>query len=226
MTDNQQALKVMIEKAQKVAIIGHQQADGDCVGSLVGLGKALEKLGKTVSLYSTPATSTGTFHFLPGAEKIQETFETSREYDMIVCVDFSEPYRMGQIYVGHEAYFEKYTEKMAIIDHHLSNNPPHPKVRIHDVTSSSASELIYETLDAIYPDLIDGDIATALYLGLTTDTANFIHEQDSVRTMSIALDLLKKGANKRLIIDSLYKSNTLVAVKFMGMVLDRLTVKK
>ena len=56
--------KKILEKSQTIALIGHYHPDGDCIGSLLGLGNVLENLGKKVE-YFTPSQPSRVFDFLP-----------------------------------------------------------------------------------------------------------------------------------------------------------------
>lgn len=147
-----------------------------------------------------------------------------REYDLIVVVDCGDLSRLGPIYDADPVYFSKQAPNIAIIDHHPVKSDPDVKLWIQDISSSSTCEMVYELIEAMYPQAIDAEVATALYTGLTTDTGNFFREKDSVRTMRIALDLIKKGADKKLVIDSVYRSVSMQSVQFMTLVLSRLTV--
>ena len=59
----QEAIKLKLENAQKIALFGHEHIDGDALGAILGLGKLLEKQGKTVS-YFTPHKPSRVFDFL------------------------------------------------------------------------------------------------------------------------------------------------------------------
>ena len=59
----QEAIKLKLENAQKIALFGHEHIDGDALGAILGLGKLLEKPGKTVS-YFTPHKPSRVFDFL------------------------------------------------------------------------------------------------------------------------------------------------------------------
>ncbi len=40
--------KTKISNANKIAIFGHESVDGDAIGSMLGFGTLLEKLGKEI----------------------------------------------------------------------------------------------------------------------------------------------------------------------------------
>lgn len=79
--------KSLLKKSKSIALFGHTNPDGDCIGSMLGLGKILEKQGKKVS-YFTPTKPSKLFHFLPDIKKIKSDFD-EKKYDLLVFVDFS-----------------------------------------------------------------------------------------------------------------------------------------
>jgi phosphoesterase RecJ-like protein len=108
-------------------------------------------------------------------------------YDIIIFVDFNNYSRIKLFTQSYEAYFDK--QDIIIIDHHYGNTPesvPQENILI-DVTASSCCEWIYEHASKWRPDSITIQIANYLYLGLTTDTGNFMYESNSQRTMQNAI---------------------------------------
>lgn len=88
----QENIQQCLEKAQKIALFGHEHIDGDALGSILGLGKLLEKQGKQVS-YFTPHQPSRVFDFLQLGEKIQYQFDYG-EYDLLVFLDFNQYQRI------------------------------------------------------------------------------------------------------------------------------------
>ena len=68
------AAGAVLARAHAVALIIHKRPDGDALGSLLGLGWALEAAGKQV----LPLSGDGcpaSFRFLPGWEKIKKDWD-------------------------------------------------------------------------------------------------------------------------------------------------------
>ena len=59
----------LLLKAKKVLLVTHVFPDGDALGSQLGLGNALEAMGKEVYLYSEEPVSY-ILDFLPGSDKL------------------------------------------------------------------------------------------------------------------------------------------------------------
>ncbi len=217
-------LKEALEQAQKIAIFGHQSIDGDALGSMFGLGRQLEKMGKEV-FYFTPDAPSEQFHFI-GLETLQTEFDYG-EYDLLVLVDMAHPYRVEKFYQGHESYFN--TDKLLIIDHHLPDivkedeESLQTSLLFRDATCISCSEIIFE-LTSQWRDLIDPEIATVLYMGIVTDSGNFCNDEgdESIRVMQDAVELLKLGAKKREVVLNVLRSRSVEEIRFMQKIIDKL----
>lgn len=68
LTPKQQTLE-QIKAAHQILLLTHKQPDGDALGSLLALGRALEKLGKKVTIV-VPDVIAQLYRFLPGIEGI------------------------------------------------------------------------------------------------------------------------------------------------------------
>ena len=79
MSDPEWGLAVeLIRGAQRVLICSHRKPDGDAIGSLTGLGWALEAMGKEVTLAcADPAPNT--LALIPGAGKIVNNASTASQ---------------------------------------------------------------------------------------------------------------------------------------------------
>lgn len=89
--------------------------------------------------------------------------------------------------------------------------------------SCSNAELIYEICKEVYPEQLDADIATYLYMGLVTDSGNFQFEVDTVRTMSNAIALIQLGARKPWIIQKLFNNSDRSSIDMLKMITPRIT---
>lgn len=214
--------KKTITNANKIAIFGHENVDGDCVGCMLWLGTILEKLGKTVSYHTTRPVGSW-LHFVPGYKKIKTTFSYSTSYDLLIFVDFTEYSRIRDLTIDHKEYFD--TMPLLIIDHHIGPAPKKDCIMLKDTTTISCAELIFEYAQQRWPKLIDAQVATYLYLWLTTDSGNFMYETDSARAFKNALGLVQKGADKKFIINNIFYNDSLKGLEFMQTTIQRIKVQ-
>src|SRR2546425_6397598 len=97
----QQAI-ALIQPAQRIALLAHENPDGDCIGSALGLAHILCQLGKTcVPVCAQPAPRT--LAFLPGLDSLRHTLE-GENYDLVIALDANELSRFGSVYTGHQAW--------------------------------------------------------------------------------------------------------------------------
>lgn len=209
------SLYTKIQEYQTFALFGHQNPDGDAIGSVLAMRKILIWLGKTVSCY-IPDSPSRIFADLPDIACISQKFDYG-QYDCIMFLDFSTYNRIASFTTWYEQYFD--SQYKIIIDHHICYHPPW-QLNLIDPSASSNCEWIYEHI--VWHYQIDSYIANYLYLGLMTDTGNFTYEQDSARTLSIALGLINAWADKKWLIDHIWRSKTHSQVRFLWLLIQRL----
>ena len=123
------------------------------------------------------------FSYLKGYDEIQTECPVQEPFDVYFALDCSGD-RLGDA----ETYFQNAKKKINI-DHHISNsgcgdvNLVRPEV-------GSACEVLYHIMDA---ELIDKDIAEALYTGIIHDTGVFQYSNTTPETAagSSVSDLLR-----------------------------------
>jgi phosphoesterase RecJ-like protein len=117
------------------------------------------------------------------------------------------------------SYFAE--KPIVVFDHHLGNGLDHGIV-IKDTKSISTCEILFEHTYKWWPELFDKDIATYFYLGITSDSGNFLFGEDHVRTFTNAIKLFKLGADKDYVVDNLIRKKSLNSIKFLQLLLNRI----
>lgn len=209
----------LLEKPGKIAVFGHVNPDGDCIWSLLAFKKIFEKLWREVDCFA-PGEISSAFDFVKWIEDIQSIFNHSNEYKFLVFVDFSTYDRIREFTQWHEDYFNE--SYLAVIDHHRWLYPESANLVVKDSDASSCCEIIFELNQQLHPELMDEEIATLLYMGLTTDTGNFEYEIDSKRTFTNALKLIEYGADKKTILNNIFNNHSIESMKFAGVLLNRM----
>jgi phosphoesterase RecJ-like protein len=108
----QESIKARIRAAQRILITSHIRPDGDAIGSLLGLGLALQDAGKQVEMVLADGVPAG-FKHLPGSEQIRT--KATGEFDLIVTADCSDLKRVGGTLNG-------YRPPAIVIDHHVTTD--------------------------------------------------------------------------------------------------------
>ncbi len=207
-----------IDKAQKIAIFCHENPDGDAIWSMLWFWKLLEKQWKNVNYFS-PNQASKTFEFLRWFENIKDKFDYGY-YHLIIFLDFSDYSRLWKIIEDKQEYFDQ--QDIITIDHHEWSTNPSNRTMLKDTNATSTCEIIFENTINIREKYYDKDIATYMYLWLTTDSWNFRYDKNHERILKNALDLIKLWADKDLIIDNMINNKTIWTMKFLKLLLDRL----
>ena len=195
-----------IENADSIAITGHINPDGDCIGSTLGMYNYITSNypGKKVQVYLQEFPDV--FMFLNGASEVKH--ETDDEiYDLFMSLDCGDPDR----FTPFAQYFET-AKRTLCIDHHISNKG-FGDVCYVEPQACSAAEAIFKLLDE---DKINQPCAEALYMGIVHDTGVFKHSNTTRSAMTIAGILIDKGARPSFVIDETFYKKTLTQNKLLG----------
>ena len=146
------------------------------------------------------------FRVLEGIEEIKSEFNTDTIYDVFFAVDCNDE-RLGDAL----PIFRR-ARKRINIDHHISNTGS-GDINIVEPERSSTAELLYELME---PELVDVEIAKAIYIGIAHDTGVFRYSNTSPHTMQIAADLLKFGFDFSALIEETFYEKTYFQTQIMG----------
>lgn len=218
----QQKLKEVLQAllgAKQVAIISHKNPDGDTLGSQLALGNALKSVGKDVILYNRDTISKK-FYFIAGANTVIQYLDGMELPEVVVFVDCAEPQLAG--FHLTDAIFSNRT--IVNIDHHASNKQYGTWNYVIDSAGANCQN-IYHLLQAMQVS-ITPEIATALYVGLSTDTGNFMYDNVSAETLRIAAELKEIGANTDALRLQLYESCSKKKIEMMKYILNNLHISE
>jgi phosphoesterase RecJ-like protein len=158
--------------AERVVITTHLRPDGDALGSQIGLGLFLRKLGKTVTLLNADPAPRNLEWMMELANVTTFTgalkqLKRIAEANALVVVDTGVEERIGKLGTS----WRDAPGVKLLIDHH-----PNPE-----------NWFDHQLLR------IDAEIATALYAAIMTDTGSFRYGSTTVRVHQITADLLERG---------------------------------
>ena len=176
----------LFSSLNRFLLVTHVNPDGDALGSVLALRAGLTSLGKKVGIY-WGGIAADVFQFLPGISEKLETPGCETDYDLTVLIDCHEWER-----VDPDWFCSKQISKQAVIDHHVATNGL-PEYSLLDTTASAAGELIYRLLQHMEVD-ISPDIATSLFVAISTDTGSFSYANTTPESIEIASELVKAGA--------------------------------
>lgn len=199
-----------LENCKSVGISGHIRPDGDCVGSTLSLFLYVKKNMPDKDVHIFLEDPPEIFSCLKGFDAIEDAGKCQTVFDCFILCDTSKD-RCGKA----ERLFDG-ARKTINIDHHVTN-PGDGTVNYIVPDASSASELVYDVLDE---DLIDKDIAMAVYTGIIHDTGVFQYSNVAPKTLNIAAKLIAYGFDFPKLIDETFFEKSYLQSQIMGRVLS------
>jgi phosphoesterase RecJ-like protein len=210
-------IKELLLSQTCIAIISHNNPDGDTLGSQLALAGALEGAGIETILINNDCISEK-YHFVAGSTRIEPYREGMELPEVIVFVDCA-----SLELAGYDAQTAFLQGKIIVnIDHHTSNQQ---YGTINYVKSQAAANCqnVYEIICALEQP-ITPEIATALYMGLSTDTGNFLYDNVSSETLRIAAALKDCGADTNSLRWYIYESCSRKRVELLKYILNALHI--
>jgi phosphoesterase RecJ-like protein len=198
--------------AQTVSIICHVHPDADSVGAGLALALVLDRDGADVQVsFAAPSSLPESLRALPGSRLMVPPANMRRDADLVITVDAPSEKRLGAL-----ADLASPGNAVLVIDHHKSNRL-FGSLNFVDVSADSTTLLVAEVLDA-WGKTIDGDVATCLYAGLTTDTGSF--RWATPRALRLAARLVEAGADNAAISRELLDTHPFAWLPMLSRVLE------
>ena len=195
--DTLDAIRDRLLAADRVVITSHIRPDGDALGSEIALARFLQKLGKEALVINADAAPRPLGWLLDEQPKrlvVKYEAGSLRQAEALaaagvtVVVDTGAGHRLGSL----EGRIKGAPAPTLLIDHHPAPEPWFDLacVRTH---AAATAEIVYDLIAGHDPALIDAAIATALYVGIVTDTGSFRYSATTPHTHRIVADLLARG---------------------------------
>lgn len=214
------ALRECFADKDHILIITHVSPDGDAIGSLLGIGLFLHQQGHTVTMVA-PTELPVYARRLDQVDRVQ-VYAHNRylpaSADLVLLVDTGDVGRIGRIYEEQGSYLA--ARPLVVIDHHVTNSGE-GIVNLVDPSLSSTCELIYQVLRA-WDGQIAPAIATALLMGVVTDTQSFKTSNTTPSALRTAADLIELGADRERIMRDVYSNLSFETAKLLALALGEL----
>jgi phosphoesterase RecJ-like protein len=193
-------------------ITGHVRPDGDFLGTALALALWLRARGEGATVVSCEGVPEP-YGFLPGADTVSTEFPHDPGARIAIIVDTPLPERTG----APPGYFEG-GRGLINIDHH-PDNPGFGDATFVDPSASSSAVLAFEILQAAAAP-IDAAIASALYVGIMTDTGGFRFTNTDATALRAAGELVVLGARPAELAREVYGSLSAQELRLLGRVLS------
>jgi phosphoesterase RecJ-like protein len=207
-----------LKKSHNLFLGTHILPDGDAIGSLIGMGLALEQLKLKVTLYNESALPI-VYQFLPSIHRIKKDAGNIDDYDTAIILDCSDLNRIGSV-----AESISKIPVMINIDHHATNTR-FGAFQMIDPAASSTSELVYRIIKAMNIPINVG-IAYALYTGVMADTGSFRFSNTTPASFEISHEMVKHGADPHKVAHHVYETISLNRIKLLTMLFDTIEVSE
>ncbi|MBO7270729.1 MAG: bifunctional oligoribonuclease/PAP phosphatase NrnA [Bacteroidales bacterium] len=194
----------LIDNAQHVVIVSHENPDGDAVGSSLAMMHFLRAYGKEDVKVILPSELPYNLKWLPGVEELliyslqeKSCCRALQACDLILFLDLNALSRTGKM----SQAFNGLSAQRVLIDHHEFPEPFAPAT-ISCPQISSTSELVFRYISrsGCLNDL-NQDAAVCIYTGMMTDTGCFSYNSNQPDIYVIVHYLLQKGVDK----DAIYR---------------------
>jgi phosphoesterase RecJ-like protein len=169
-------------------LTAHEGPDGDALGSLLGMHKVLTQLGKDSVMFMAAKEFPlpVEYRFLPLEEVFHEPPADMADRT-VIFLDCGNIDRMPVEWLTSGG------NDIINIDHH-HDNTCFGDINLVEVGASCTAEIVYD-LALLLGAKIKPEIASALYVGLITDTGKFMYENTNAHTHRVAAELIDAGVD-------------------------------
>ncbi len=181
--DINEAIKSRLNNGTNILITSHVRPDGDAVGSLLGLGLALQNAGRNVQMVLADGVSSS-FRHLEGSDRIKTKIDGT--YDTFITVDCADYKRTGKS-------FERLGPPDINIDHHITNER-FAKLNLIEGAEVATSAILTNYLPE-WGYTITKPVAAALLTGIITDTLGFRTSNVTSESLRQAATLMETGVD-------------------------------
>lgn len=198
----------------------HVRPDGDAIGSVLGLGLALQAMGKKVLMVSEDGVPES-LAFLRKSDQVVKASEVTAEQleniSVMIALDTATQPRLGEAVNG---LFVDKGMPVINIDHHISN-PKYGDHNLIDSTSPATGQIVYELLKK-HGIEVPAESMDALFVAISTDTGSFQFPSTTASTLEIVADMVRNGLDLGDMSSKTYHRQPLRKVRLLQDLLNRL----
>jgi phosphoesterase RecJ-like protein len=177
-----------IRSGDRFLLVTHENPDGDALGSILAMHQILGQLGKDSVMFMAAKEFPLPieYRFLPLTEVFHEPPADVLDRTLI----FLDCGNIDRVAVE---WLQRDDAHVLNIDHH-HDNTRFGTVNLVDVSAACTAEIVYELAGLLGAELTP-EIASALYVGLVTDTGRFSYENTDARSHRLAAELVDAGVD-------------------------------
>ncbi len=218
--DVAQHIAEAVRKMDRVIIAAHANPDGDALGAVAAVGYMLRALGKEAFIYVTPRVPLN-LSFIPLPGPIVTTLvHFPFEPRCAIFLDCSESHRLGPELSNLMSALESVN-----IDHHLGSEGMGSMANWVEPQGAATTQLVAYIALALGLSLKE-DLATAVALGLVTDTGGFRYSNTSQEVLHLTAHLVANGCNLAALRAQLDNSWSLSRMRLWGELMCRAEMRR
>ncbi|HET8681647.1 MAG TPA: bifunctional oligoribonuclease/PAP phosphatase NrnA [Micromonosporaceae bacterium] len=201
-----------------VLLACHVNPDGDALGSMLGFGLGLRRLGlrSVHASFPGPLEVPEPLRTLPGLDLLVPACAAPAAPELMLCFDAASAGRLGEL-AG------RIGPTTIVLDHHASNTR-FGGVHLVDPSAAATSVVAGALLDRLGVPL-DREIAECLYVALATDTGSFRFDLTTPAVHQLAARLLATGVSPAEVARRVFDTRPFGAVRLYGEVLRRVELE-
>jgi len=198
---------------ERFLLTAHEGPDGDALGSLLAMHQLLTQLGKDSVMFMAAKEFPlpVEYRFLPLEEVFHEAPADMADRT-VVFLDCGNIDRMPVEFLSDGGNFK------INVDHH-HDNTLFGDANLVETGASSTAEIVYRLAIALGAE-VTPEIASALYVGLVTDTGKFMYENTDAGTHRIAAELIDAGVRVDETYRRLYEHVPIEKLRLVSRALD------
>jgi phosphoesterase RecJ-like protein len=177
-----------LRSSERFLLTAHEGPDGDALGSLLAMHQVLDQLGKDSVMFlgAKEFPLPVEYRFLPLEEVFHEPPADVVDR-VLVFLDCGNIDRMPVTFLRRDG------AKVVNIDHH-HDNTRFGTVNLVDTEASCTAEIVFAVAKRLGAE-ITPEVASALYVGLITDTGKFMYENTRADSHRMAAELIEAGVD-------------------------------
>lgn len=214
----------LIERSTKIILTTHIVPDGDAIGSVIAFADYLRLKGKSPVIINHSETPFN-LKFLDKNNSIRvfkhnedENKKLIKEAEIIFILDTNEYSRTKSL----EPHINSSKAKKVCIDHHLGLRPEEFTYTVTNTVYPATCQILYEFIKDDDEKFLNAEIASALYVGIMTDTGSFRHSRTTSDVFMVCAELINCGADPVSLYDEVYATSTLENLKLSARFIDSL----
>ncbi len=202
-----------LRDGERFLLTTHEGPDGDALGSLLAMQAILTQLGKDSVMFlgAKEFPLPVEYRFLPLEEVFHEPPADVVDRT-IVFLDCGNIDRMPAPFLQRE------DARIVNVDHH-HDNTRFGSVNLVDPGASCTAEIVFRLMKELGAELTV-DVASALYVGLVTDTGRFMYESTGPDAHRMAAELIEAGVDVHDTYRRLYERVPIEKLRLISRALD------